>query len=53
LGLSSTGVTDIQPLLDNPGLGTDDEVHLQSTGVDCGDVAALAAKGVTVFADCP
>jgi Leucine-rich repeat (LRR) protein len=46
-------LTDIQPLLDNPGLGAGDEVHLESTNVSCTDVVALRAKGVTVEADCP
>ena len=42
-------VTDIQPLLDNTGLGADDLVLLQGTNVSCTDeVAALRAKGVLV-----
>ncbi len=55
-GLSLFGnpnLTDIQPLLDNTGLGAGDTVDLQSTSVSCTDVAALQAKGVTVQSDCP
>ena len=40
---------DIQPLLDNTGLGGGDLVFLTSTNVSCTDVAALEAKGVTVL----
>jgi hypothetical protein len=40
-------------LLDNAGLGAGDRVGLQSTNVSCADVAALRAKGVTVYSDCP
>ena len=47
------GLSNIQPLLDNPGLGAGDTVELQSTNVRCTDVAALQAKGVTVRSDCP
>ena len=39
----------IQPLLDNPGLGVGDYVALWGTGVTCEDVALLRAKGVDVF----
>ena len=45
-------LSDIQPLLDNPGLGTGDDVLLQSTNVSCTDVDALRAKGVAVISDC-
>ena len=45
--------TDVQPLLDNPGLGAGDTVFLRSTSANCADVAALQAKGVTVRSDCP
>ena len=44
---------DIQPLLDNTGLGAGNFVHLSGTNVSCPDVAALEAKGVTVSSDCP
>ena len=46
-------LTDIQPLLDNTGIGVDDAVDLKSTNVSCPDVAALEGKGVTVSSDCP
>ena len=44
-------LTDIQPLLDNAGLGTGDDVDLRSTNVSCADVALLEAKGVRVTWD--
>ena len=46
-------LTNVQPLLDNVGLGDGDEVDLRFTSVSCADVAALRAKGVTVGSDCP
>ena len=46
-------LSNIQPLLDNTGLGANDNVNLQGTSVSCADVAALEAKGVTVESDCP
>jgi internalin A len=49
----NTTLSNIQPLLDNPGLGAGDRVYLWQTAVSCSDVAALKAKGVTVYADCP
>ena len=42
----------IQPLLDNTGLGAGDMVYLQSTNVSCTDVAALRVR-VRVQSDCP
>ncbi len=50
---NNPALTDIQPLLDNTGLGAGDTVDLRSTNVSCADVAALQAKGVTVQSDCP
>ena len=50
---NNPNLSDIQALLDNTGLGAGDEVHLKGTGVSCTDVAALQAKGVTVYSDCP
>ena len=47
------GLTDIQPLLNNTGFGTDDIVVLRNTNVSCTDVALLEAKGVIVASDCP
>jgi hypothetical protein len=46
-------VSDIQPLLDNTGLGSGDTVDLALTKVSCPDVDALEAKGVKVISDCP
>lgn len=45
-------LSNIQPLLNNTGLGSGDEVLIGSTAVACTDVAALEAKGVTVSSDC-
>jgi hypothetical protein len=54
LGLENNpNLTDIQPLLDNTGLGAGGTVFLESTSVSCMDVAELQAKGVTVQSDCP
>ena len=50
---NNPGLTDIQALLDNVGLGAGDQVELSSTNVGCTDVAALEAKGVLVISDCP
>ena len=46
-------LTDIQPLLNNSGLGSGDNVLLAGTSVSCADVAALEAKGLLVNSDCP
>ena len=48
----NASLSNIQPLLDNTGLGAGDEVYLTSTNVSCTDVALLEAKGVTVSSDC-
>ncbi len=50
---SNPGLSNIQPLLDNTGLGPGDTVRLTGTNVSCADVTALRAKGVTVISDCP
>ncbi len=50
---SNPGLSNIQPLLDNTGLGAGDIVFLSNTNVSCTDVALLAAKGVTLDSDCP
>ena len=50
---NNPNLADIQPLLDNTGLGAGDTVILESTGVSCIDVAALQAKGVLLVSDCP
>ena len=49
LSLIGNSISDIQPLLDNTGLGAGDSVELGFTSVSCTDVAALRAKGVSVF----
>ncbi len=46
------GLANIQPLLDNTGLGAGDRVLLISTNVSCTDVAALEAKGARVESGC-
>lgn len=53
LRLFGNPINDIQPLLDNAGLGEGDSVDLTSTSVSCLAVAALQAKGVSVSSDCP
>ena len=40
-------LSNIQPLLDNTGLGAGDIVRLQGTNVSCTDVAALRAKALS------
>ena len=53
LNLSFNSIlNDIQPLLDNTGLGASDSVDLTGTSVSCADVNALGAKGVAVTSDC-
>jgi Leucine-rich repeat (LRR) protein len=46
-------LSDIQPLLDNGGLGDGDIVNLRFTAVSCPTVNALRAKGVIVDSGCP
>ena len=41
-------LTDIQALLENPGIGAGDIVELRHTNVSCADQARLAEKGVEV-----
>jgi Leucine-rich repeat (LRR) protein len=49
---NNINLSNIQPLLDNSGLGAGDTVSLTNTMVSCMDVADLELKGVTVSADC-
>jgi len=49
---NNPNLSNIQPLLDNTGLGAGDQVLLRSTSVSCTDVAALQAKGVSVGSSC-
>ena len=44
----NSDLDNIQPLLDNPGIGAGDIVELRFTSVTCADQARLAAKGVEV-----
>ena len=46
-------LSDIQPLLDNPGVGRDDTVYLERTAVSCEDIEMLRAKRATVTSNCP
>ena len=50
---SNFTLSDVQPLLDNVGLGTGDVVDLSDTAVACPDITALRAKGITVESGCP
>lgn len=50
---SNPELTDIQDLIDNPGLGPGTDVNLAATSVSCADVDLLNAKGVSVISDCP
>ena len=45
-------LTDIEPLLDNPGVGRDDIVQLTGTSVSCEDIALLEERRVTVMSEC-
>ena len=49
---NNPNLSNIQPLLDNTGLGAGDRVRLSGTNVSCADVAALEAKGVIVGSAC-
>ena len=46
-------LSDIQPLLDNRGVGRDDTVQLERTAVSCEDIALLREKRATVTSNCP
>ena len=47
-------LSDIQPLLDNPGVGRDDDgLKLERTAVSCEDIEMLRAKRATVTSNCP
>ena len=49
----NTNLTNIQPLLDNTGIGAGDTVWLWDTGVSCTDVDVLRARGAEVRCECP
>jgi hypothetical protein len=46
------GLVDIQPLIDNPGIGSGDTVQLDDTSVSCASIATLVARGVSVGSRC-
>lgn len=46
-------LSDIRPLIDNPGVGRDDTVWLERTAVSCEDIEALREKRATVTSNCP
>lgn len=48
----NAALSDIQPLLDNSGIGPGDDVWLEGTQVACADFTALEAKGVAVYGEC-
>ena len=48
----NANLTNIQPLLDNGGLGVGDFINLSFTNVSCADVAALEAKRINVASNC-
>ena len=48
----NANLTNIQPLLDNGGLGVGDSIILDSTNVSCADVAALLDKRINVISNC-
>jgi len=48
----NANLADLRALLDNPAFGVGAQLFVRSTAVSCTDVAALKAKGVSVFSDC-
>lgn len=57
LNLSSNEITDITPLVENPGIGDGDEVSIMQNPIDCLDQAsniqALRDRGVILDTNCP
>lgn len=49
---ANPALADVQPLIDNTGLGAGDKVNVQNTAVTCDEVADLRAEGVTVLTNC-
>jgi hypothetical protein len=45
-------LSDVQPLLDNPGVGEGDQFPLFNSGIRCEDVGELRARGVSVGGTC-
>lgn len=62
LDLSNNAITDLGPLVTNPGLGVGDVIYVSGSsptafGIDCAaqapNITALRSRGVTVQTDCP
>lgn len=57
LDLSSNAISDLQPLVDNAGLGFGDQLYLGSNPFDCtgqaANLSALKSRGVQLSSDCP
>ena len=49
---SNSSLSNVQPLIENDGLGEGDEIELDATQVSCDDVAVLQARGATVSSRC-
>jgi Leucine-rich repeat (LRR) protein len=49
----NASLADITALLNNTGMGIDDQIWLGSTSVSCTDVTTLEATGAGVNSDCP
>jgi Leucine-rich repeat (LRR) protein len=50
---SNVQISDVQPLLFHPTFGAGDAMRVEGSGVSCADAAALEARGVVVFSNCP
>jgi hypothetical protein len=48
----NVALSDMQPLLDNTGLGSGDVVNVTDTAVSCDDVNSLRVKLMIVYSDC-
>jgi Leucine-rich repeat (LRR) protein len=57
LVLDNNPISDLAPLVANPGLGTGDDVSILSANLNCAqqqkNIAALRSRGVTLTTDCP
>jgi len=52
--LEGCWITDLQALVDNPGIGTGDEIWVESNPLGlgtCAQIAELEARGATVYYD--
>jgi internalin A len=56
LALDANGISDLSPLVANPGLGNGDYLSLESNPIDCAEQAdnirTLYERGVEVIPDC-